>query len=102
MIVPARVLLKIFFFKQKTAYGIPKRDWSSDVCSSDLDTPNIHLCTVADFDDLCRERGWRVLRRSLLDHERHDDWLTRPAPTLLAESALYMLRGKTGGWPRRS
>src|ERR1043166_965013 len=26
-----------FFFKQKTAYEIPKRDWSSDVCSSDLD-----------------------------------------------------------------
>ena len=24
------------FFKQKTAYVIPKRDWSSDVCSSDL------------------------------------------------------------------
>src|ERR1043166_9549921 len=26
-----------FFFKQKTAYEIPKRDWSSDVCSSDLE-----------------------------------------------------------------
>src|SRR5213594_3490164 len=26
-----------FFFKQKTAYEISVRDWSSDVCSSDLD-----------------------------------------------------------------
>ena len=26
-----------FFFKQKTAYEIVSRDWSSDVCSSDLD-----------------------------------------------------------------
>src|SRR5216110_682328 len=26
-----------FFFKQKTAYEISSRDWSSDVCSSDLD-----------------------------------------------------------------
>src|SRR5216117_1463799 len=26
-----------FFFKQKTAYEIRKGDWSSDVCSSDLD-----------------------------------------------------------------
>src|SRR5213075_3287736 len=25
-----------FFFKQKTAYEISRRDWSSDVCSSDL------------------------------------------------------------------
>ena len=24
------------FFKQKTAYGILRSDWSSDVCSSDL------------------------------------------------------------------
>ena len=27
---------KIFFFKQKTAYERSTRDWSSDVCSSDL------------------------------------------------------------------
>src|ERR1044071_2986818 len=26
----------VFFFKQKTAYEISTRDWSSDVCSSDL------------------------------------------------------------------
>src|SRR3546814_956329 len=28
--------LLFFFFKQKTAYDMPIRDWSSDVCSSDL------------------------------------------------------------------
>src|SRR6187200_1430844 len=28
-----------FFFKQKTAYEIVSGDWSSDVCSSDLDEP---------------------------------------------------------------
>ena len=28
--------LKSHFFKQKTAYEITVRDWSSDVCSSDL------------------------------------------------------------------
>src|ERR1043166_10033856 len=31
-----RFSMLFFFFKQKTAYEIPKRDWSSDVCSSDL------------------------------------------------------------------
>src|ERR1043165_5084344 len=30
------VCLFFFFFKQKTAYEIRPRDWSSDVCSSDL------------------------------------------------------------------
>ena len=29
-------ILFFFFFKQKTAYEIVSRDWSSDVCSSDL------------------------------------------------------------------
>src|SRR3546814_8718648 len=28
-----------FFFKQKTAYEMRISDWSSDVCSSDLDRP---------------------------------------------------------------
>ena len=27
---------EFFFFKQKTAYEMCGRDWSSDVCSSDL------------------------------------------------------------------
>ena len=27
----------LFFFKQKTAYEIVVSDWSSDVCSSDLE-----------------------------------------------------------------
>src|ERR1043165_1450991 len=30
-----------FFFKQKTAYEIRPRDWSSDVCSSDLLAPEV-------------------------------------------------------------
>src|SRR3546814_10392363 len=28
--------MKVFFFKQKTAYEMRISDWSSDVCSSDL------------------------------------------------------------------
>src|SRR3546814_1861240 len=31
------MLVYIFFFKQKTAYEMRISDWSSDVCSSDLD-----------------------------------------------------------------
>src|SRR3546814_3849168 len=31
------VLLFFFFFKQKTAYEMRISDWSSDVCSSDLE-----------------------------------------------------------------
>ena len=31
------IYIIIFFFKQKTAYEIKECDWSSDVCSSDLE-----------------------------------------------------------------
>src|SRR3546814_9140012 len=32
-------VLVVFFFKQKTAYEMRISDWSSDVCSSDLEFP---------------------------------------------------------------
>src|SRR3546814_4361108 len=32
-----------FFFKQKTAYEMRISDWSSDVCSSDLEIPNVKI-----------------------------------------------------------
>src|SRR3546814_2390725 len=34
------VVSVMFFFKQKTAYEMRISDWSSDVCSSDLASPN--------------------------------------------------------------
>ena len=36
-VVQTCALLIFFFFKQKTAYEIYQCDWSSDVCSSDLE-----------------------------------------------------------------
>src|ERR1043166_4783622 len=36
MYVDTLVVFFVFFFKQKTEYDFPKRDWSSDVCSSDI------------------------------------------------------------------
>src|SRR5216110_2994311 len=36
-----------FFFKQKTAYEISSRDWSSDVCSSDLPATPSRSCRRA-------------------------------------------------------
>ena len=36
MVIVVDLLCLFFFFKQKTAYEMCGRDWSSDVCSSDL------------------------------------------------------------------
>src|SRR3546814_1670328 len=35
--IECKIMLIFFFFKQKTAYEMRISDWSSDVCSSDLD-----------------------------------------------------------------
>ena len=37
----------VSFFKQKTAYAILRRDWSSDVCSSDLAIPTVAITKVS-------------------------------------------------------
>src|SRR5216117_4427747 len=50
-----------FFFKQKTAYEIRKGDWSSDVCSSDLDRGGeYHAPQVLGIDGGCRSEERRV------------------------------------------
>ncbi|HEU0197754.1 MAG TPA: homoserine O-acetyltransferase [Nevskiaceae bacterium] len=55
------------------------------------DSPNIHLCTVHDFEELCREHGWRVVRRASLNELRHEELLSGAFPNLLCEIGLYQL-----------
>src|SRR3546814_7164996 len=40
VIVVLLLCVFVFFFKHKTAYEMRISDWSSDVCSSDLDAPH--------------------------------------------------------------
>jgi methionine biosynthesis protein MetW len=53
------------------------------------DTPNIRLCTLRDFEALCRERGIRILERHVLDHAHHERRFSRLLPNLLGEVAMY-------------
>ncbi|MDE2149404.1 MAG: methionine biosynthesis protein MetW [Gammaproteobacteria bacterium] len=55
------------------------------------DTPNVHLCTVADFETLCTTRGWTIRRRALLDRRHRSGPLIRRLGNLLAEIAIYEL-----------
>lgn len=55
------------------------------------DTPNIHFCTVRDFDALCRERQIRVMARTVVDHKHQGSWMIRQWPNLLGETAIYHL-----------
>src|SRR3546814_9627616 len=53
-------LLCCFFFKQEAAYELRISDWSSDVCSSDLEAPIAVMCSESVW--------WRCHRRLLADH----------------------------------
>jgi methionine biosynthesis protein MetW len=58
------------------------------------ETPNIHLCTLRDFEGLLAETGMRVARRILLDeHGRPAPRWAGAAPNLLAAGAVYALEG---------
>ncbi|RFA31482.1 methionine biosynthesis protein MetW [Alkalilimnicola ehrlichii] len=55
-------------------------------------TPNIHLCTIRDFEALCESKGIRILQRMVLDHTHRRRWPSRLLPNLMGEIAMYRFR----------
>jgi methionine biosynthesis protein MetW len=53
------------------------------------DTPNIHFCTVKDFDALCREKNVTVLTRTVVDSQHQGNWAMKAWPNFLGEIAIY-------------
>lgn len=53
------------------------------------ETPNVHLCTMADFEDLCRRLGIRILERVA----QHGGRRVRFLPNLLGSLAVYRCAG---------
>lgn len=49
------------------------------------DTPNVHLCTLSDFEDLARKIGVRIIERVVLHEGRHVNLL----PNLFGSLAVY-------------
>jgi methionine biosynthesis protein MetW len=60
---------------------------SSDLPYQWFDTPNVHLCTVADFEAFCRARGHTINSRRVLNHEREQALF----PNLMGTLALYRI-----------
>src|SRR3546814_2584114 len=84
------ICLYFFFFKQKTAYEMRISDWSSDVCSSDLQTAKRDLGTAA------HAAVEAALRADLAGE-------ARPTPIAALEpyiAALDLFMSETGWRPR--
>src|SRR3546814_3373583 len=78
------MFLWFFFFKQKTAYEMRISDWSSDVCSSDLDGEPQFLGQVAG------ELGLAGTRRAA---EHHVEGLA-DAVLRIGRAALVLVRSE--------
>ena len=60
---------------------------SKELPYSWFNTPNVHLCTIKDFDDLCKLNRYKILDRLVLT----DTKSVRFFPNLLGALALYNL-----------
>src|SRR3546814_10450174 len=100
------ILLFFFFFKQKTAYEMRISDWSSDVCSSDLDmNDELHRrIIVVQHNDLVHRRLLGL--RTRLDH--HPRGGTAAGPAIVVAHGKCFRNGlvpvgiaflRFGGWP---
>jgi len=54
-------------------------------------SPNIHLCTVLDFERFCRENNIRILQRMVVNTSHQSSFLIKMFPNLLGEIALYRI-----------
>ena len=57
-----------------------------------FETENIHLCTLGDFESLCREEGIAVVERVVIGQGQRQGALTRLWPQMFAEVAVYRVR----------
>ena len=55
-------------------------------------TPNIHLCTIRDFEKLCEHMKFTVIKRTVVNAAHNSTPATRWFPNLLGEIAIYHIR----------
>ncbi|MTI64139.1 methionine biosynthesis protein MetW [Methylophaga sp.] len=56
------------------------------------ETPNIHLCTIKDFEQLCASNNLTVLNHSIVNHEHKDSLGIRLLPNLFGQIAVYLVQ----------
>lgn len=62
------------------------------------DTPNIHLCTFNDFEQLCQTKGLPIIERFVVDARHSNKALINRFPNMFGTYAFYRL-GRPGARP---
>lgn len=55
------------------------------------DTPNIHFCTIKDFEALCQARDITILNKTVVSEKGSSQTLAQLHPNLFGETAVYHL-----------
>ena len=75
--------LQLFFKGQMPVSSALPYDWYS--------TPNLHLCSLEDFEELCRKSKIKIVERKLSKINGEESILMKLLPNLFSEVALYKL-----------
>ncbi len=67
---------------------------SKSLPNSWFGTPNIHFCTVHDFEKLCADMHINVLNRRIVNHIYKDTLATKLLPNLFGQIALYKVQAQ--------
>ena len=75
--------LQLFFKGQMPVSSALPHDWYS--------TPNLHLCSLEDFEKLCKKSNIKIVERKLSKINGEESILMKLFPNLFSEVALYKL-----------
>ena len=54
-------------------------------------TPNIHLCTISDFELLCEDCGINIIEKRFFSNVGNENFLTAFLPNIFASTAMYKI-----------
>lgn len=67
---------------------------TSSLPNSWYNTPNIHLCTLNDFEDFCQDKDIEIIERTVVDHTHKRSLMMSLLPNLMGEVAIYRIQRK--------
>lgn len=80
------------YWKARTGLALGgKMPVSKELPYSWYDTPNIHFCTIRDFENLCRSKGITILAKHFMNNRLESDILCSLLPNLFALTAIYRI-----------
>ena len=96
------MMVFLFFFKQKTAYEIYQCDWSSDVCSSDLNAGSLEKELLQRYGEPCPEalvESALNSARMLEDEDFHEFKISVKASDVFLAVAAYQGLAEVSDYP---